>query len=137
MRRLAGALGALATLAALVACVAPPGAELALCDPPSVDAQMIVVTPGGADPQVIPILCWQQAGHERIRLRFEVPSGSPCQRLEDLALAESADAIAVSLTVSDDPDGGGCPAEPGLATTEVDLLSPVGSRRVLDAGRQD
>jgi hypothetical protein len=135
MRRIGAALGALSALA--TACGGPAGAELPVCDPPSVDAQALAVAPGGADPQVIPITCWQQVGHERIRLRFEVPSGLACQRLEELILVESADAIAVSLTVARDPNGEACPAEPGLATTEVDLLSPVGSRRVLDAGRQD
>lgn len=135
MRRTGAVLVALCALA--TACGAPAGAELPVCDPPSVDAQALAAEPGGADPQVIPIICWQQVGHERIRLRFEVPSALACPHLEELNLAESADAIAVSVAVARDPDGGACPAEPGLATTEVDLLSPVGTRRVLDAGRRD
>ena len=134
MRRMGVALGA---LCALAACGVPAGAELPVCDPPSVDAQALAEAPGGADSQVIPIICWQQVGHERIRIRFEVPSELACQRLEELTLAESGDAIAVRVALSRDPDGGACPAEPGLATTEGDLLSPVGTRRVLDAGRRD
>src|ERR671914_2269489 len=134
MRRMGVALGA---LCALAACGGPAGAELPVCDPPSVDAQALAEAPGGADSQVIPIICWQQVGHERIRIRFVVPSELACQRLEELTLAESADAIAVRVAMSRDPDGGACPAEPGLATTEGDLLSPGGTRPVLGAGPQD
>ena len=126
---------AAATLLLLVAaCAGPSGAERSGCGPDRRDAEQVVTQPGGVSERPIPIDCMHRIANRRIRIGFTLPGGPDCHVLRRVELAESADAVVVTLigAVNDDPLAGACPEEPRLAVTEVDLAAPLDDRLLLD-----
>ena len=130
MRRAAAA----AVVLLVVGCASPAGAERSGCGPDRRDAELVVTQPAGASEQPIAIDCMHRVANRRIRVGFTLPGGPDCHVLRRVELAESADAVAVTLigAVNDDPAAGACPDEPRMAVTEVDLAAPVDDRVLLD-----
>jgi hypothetical protein len=125
---------ALAAILLLAACSTAAGEERSGCGPDRRDATFVVTQLGGADERPIPIDCMHDVGVRRIRVGFTLPGGPDCHHLRRVVLAESADAVGVTLVgaVNDDPAAGACPDEPTMAVTEIDLAAPVGDRVLLD-----
>jgi hypothetical protein len=126
---------ALTAILLLAACSTPTGEERSGCGPDRRDATVVVTQPGGANEGPIPIDCMHGIGVRRISIGFTLPGGPDCHHLSRVELAESADAVGITLigAVGDDPAAGACPDEPTLAVTEVDLAAPIGDRVLLDA----
>jgi hypothetical protein len=131
-RRLA--LTALAVV--LAACATPSGAAVEECDTSWTGLEARIVTGGTGERQSVPIACMLAVDERRISIGFEMPPGPDCFELAGIDLDESADAVAVSLTVGVlDKVGGTCPVEPVRVVTEVDLQAPVADRTLLDGSR--
>ena len=130
MRRAAAA----AAVLLVAGCAGLTGAERSGCGPDRRDAEVVVTQAAGADGEPIPIDCMHRIANRRIRVGFTLPAGPDCHVLRRVELAESADAVSVTLIggVNDDPAAGACPDEPRMAVTEVDLAAPLDERVLLD-----
>jgi len=130
---------ALVAILVLAACGTPGGAERSGCGLDWRGATVVVTALAGGEERPIPIECMHDIGVRRIRIGFTLPGGADCLQLRRVVLAESADAVAVTLigAVNDDPAAGACPDEGTLAVTEVDLAAPVDDRVLLDASSQE
>ena len=127
----------LAAIVLLVAgCAGPTGAERSGCGPDRRDAELVVTQPVVGREQPIPIDCMHRIGNRRIRIGFTLPGGPDCHVLRRVELAESADAVVVTIigAIHDDPAAGACPEEPRMAVTEADLAAPLDDRVLLDGG---
>lgn len=135
MRRTAAA----AVVLLVVGCASPTGAERSGCGPDRRDAELVVTQPGGAREQPIPIDCMHRVANRRIRVGFTLPGGPDCHVLRRVQLAESADAVVVTVigAVNDDPTAGACPEAARIAVTEVDLAAPLDDRVLLDGAGGD
>jgi hypothetical protein len=130
-----------AVLAALAAgCGGPQGAPVPECPP----AAMIGLESVAADPvdgaeEMIPINCWrlERGGRlRRVAVVFTLPGAAGdagCQRLARVGLVESAEAVAITLSVA--RVSAPCPSAPEQRVTTVELQAPLDGRRVLDGGR--
>lgn len=127
---------ALLVAGALVGCGTVTGAAVPECEAAWQDLEPSIVTQSDEQPIPVAVDCISEIDDERIRIGFTSPPGPSCHRLSDLRIAESADAVAVSVTVVavDDPLAGACPDEPTRMMTEADLQAPVGDRMLLDGG---
>jgi hypothetical protein len=126
--------GVLAFLLLLVACGAPTGVERTGCNADWLDAPAVVARPGGVGEQPISIDCIGQIENRRLRVGFFLPAGPDCHVLQRVDLAESADAVSITLiaAVNDDLSAGACQEERQRVVTEIDLAAPVDDRELLD-----
>jgi hypothetical protein len=127
---------AVAVLVLLTACASPSGVAVEECNTSwrGIDAR--IVSDGTGEPRTAPIACMLGIDERRISIGFEMPPGPDCYELAGIELDESADAVAVTLTVGVASDvGGSCPDEPVRVVTEVDLQAPVDDRTLLDGSR--
>ena len=126
---------ALAAMLTLTACVTPSGVAVDLCNTSWRGLDPIIVSGTHGDPQSIPISCVSAIDDKRVSIGFEMPPGPDCYELSAIDLEESADAVAITLTVSRIEDGGACSTELVRSVTEIDLQSPVADRNLLDGSR--
>ena len=127
---------ALAALLLLTACAAPAGVAVEECNTSWRGIEARIVTTGTRDRETLPIACMIAIDERRISIGFELPPGPDCHELASIDLDESADAVAVTLTVGVlEGVGASCPVEPARVVTEVDLQAPVGERTLLDGSR--
>jgi hypothetical protein len=126
---------AIAALLWLAACAFPTGAAVDECNTSWRGVEAQIITAARDDGQEIPIACMRRVDERRISIGFEMPPGPDCYELSAIDLVESADAVAVTLSVAPVNAGGACPDEAVRAVTEVDLQAPVGERVLLDGSR--
>jgi len=126
-----------AVAALLIGCASPDGAAVPECIGVGAGHDPTIATGGGAQPTPMALECWSQIGERRLELLFDLPAGPSCHVLERVEIAETGDAVAITLTASviDDPLAGACPERPVPARTEVDLQAPFEGRRVVDGSR--
>ena len=126
---------ALAAMLLLTACVTPSGVAVDLCNTSWRGLDPTIVSSRADEPQSIPISCVSAIDDRRVSIGFEMPPGPDCYELSAIDLEESADAVAITLTVSRIEDAGACSTEPVRSVTEIDLQSPVDDRTLLDGSR--
>jgi hypothetical protein len=127
-----------ALLLVLAACVAPTGAERPGCNADWLDLPAVIAEPVGVRERPISIDCIGQIEDRRLRVGFFLPAGPDCYVLQRVDLAESADAVSITLivAVNDDPSAGACPEERQRVITEIDLAAPLDDRVLLDGASQ-
>jgi len=123
----------------LAACTVPAGSEVDECDGSWREVESRIVSPGGSDPEPVPIDCMRRVDDNRIRIGFRMPAGPSCFEISAIDVVEGGASVSVTLMVSrdNDPTTGACPASATRTATEVDLQGPVAERVLLDGSEAE
>jgi hypothetical protein len=120
----------------LAACARPSGVAVEECNTSWRGLEARIAIGADDDQMPVPIACIGPVDEQRIAIGFLMPPGPDCFELAAISLAESSDAVAVTLFVSPTANvEDSCPTVGERVVTEVDLQAPVGDRALLDGSR--